>query len=74
MVRLVERDGRAVADASGTAPGRGAWVHPTVECVDSSLKRRAFGRALRADGSLDVSGVREGVLALHQSESPHEAP
>ncbi|WP_403020127.1 YlxR family protein [Salinibacterium sp. GXW1014] len=74
LVRFVARDGIVVADASASLPGRGAWLHPTVECVDSSLKRRAFGRALRAGGALDTSGVKQSVLALHQSEPPHGAP
>ena len=32
-------------------PGRGAWLCPTANCVDAANKRRAFGRALRADVS-----------------------
>ena len=74
LVRCVARDGAVVVDVSAASPGRGAWVHPTVECVESSLKRRAFGRALRADGALDTSGLLQAVLALHQSELPDEAP
>lgn len=33
--------------ASRTAPGRGAWLHPG--CGALALKRKALGRALRAD-------------------------
>ena len=34
-------------DPRGTAPGRGAHLHPTVKCYDLAVRRRAFSRALR---------------------------
>jgi len=46
-LRIVARDGRAVADATASLPGRGAWVHPDPGCIDAAVKRKAFGRALR---------------------------
>ncbi len=27
--------------------GRGAWLHPSASCLDTALRRKAFGRALR---------------------------
>jgi predicted RNA-binding protein YlxR (DUF448 family) len=39
-------------------PGRGASVHPDPRCVDLAEKRRAFPRALRLPGPLDLSAVR----------------
>ena len=36
-----------VPDPAGTAPGRGAHLHPTTECYDLAVRRRAFARALR---------------------------
>ncbi len=56
-MRVVVRNGEVVADATATLPGRGAWVHPAVECVEMALKRRAFGRAFKARGSLDAAAV-----------------
>ena len=47
LLRIVARDGRAVADVTASLPGRGAWVHPDPGCVDAAVKRKAFGRALR---------------------------
>jgi len=38
-------------------PGRGAWVHATSECVDTAIRRRAFGRALRVSSILDTSAL-----------------
>jgi hypothetical protein len=40
-------------------------VHPDPGCVDLAEKRRAFPRALRLPGPLDVGPVRECVAALH---------
>jgi predicted RNA-binding protein YlxR (DUF448 family) len=34
-------------DPSGSAPGRGAYVHPEPGCADEALRSRAFGRSLR---------------------------
>lgn len=49
LVRVIARDGQVVVDETATAPGRGAWLHPTVSCGAEAIKRRAFGRALKAD-------------------------
>ncbi|HEX2175672.1 MAG TPA: YlxR family protein [Nocardioidaceae bacterium] len=48
-------------DPRGTAPGRGAHLHPTVTCLDQAERRRAFSRALRARGPLDLSTLRAYV-------------
>ena len=58
LLRVVARDGRAVPDPSASLPGRGAWVHPPLHCVESAVKRRAFGRALKTEVS-----TAEDVLA-----------
>ena len=58
LVRLVVRNGDVVVDAGASLPGRGAWVHPRIDCIESSLKRRAFGRALGFDGAVDAEALR----------------
>lgn len=50
-------------DAAARRPGRGAWVHHDPACLERALKRRAFGRALRVDGPLEPSALREHVGA-----------
>jgi predicted RNA-binding protein YlxR (DUF448 family) len=57
LLRVVARDGEVVVDPSATLPGRGAWVHPTRVCVESALRRKAFGRALRAEGALATGRI-----------------
>jgi uncharacterized protein len=53
-----------VPDPTATAPGRGAHLHPTGECYDLAVRRKAFGRALRLGGGLPVTPVGEYVASL----------
>ncbi|HEY9566130.1 MAG TPA: YlxR family protein [Nocardioides sp.] len=50
-----------VPDPDGTAPGRGAHLHPTVDCFELAQRRRAFPRALRLTGGADVQAVRDWI-------------
>jgi len=61
LLRVVVADDVLVVDHAGRLPGRGAHVHLDPSCVDLADKRRAFPRALRVTGPLDVSPVREHV-------------
>ena len=62
---------RLTPDPDRRLPGRGASVHPDPRCVDLADKRRAFPRALRLPGPLDVTPVREHVARL-QVARPHD--
>ena len=62
-----ERFARVVADPRLRLPGRGAWLHPTPECLDLALRRKAFGRALRVKVLLDASALSEYIEAYEQS-------
>ncbi|HEY4267709.1 MAG TPA: YlxR family protein [Galbitalea sp.] len=68
LLRVVARDGVVIPDPSATLPGRGAWVHPTSSCVENSIKRRAFGRALRVSATLDTAVL--STTAWASSEAP----
>jgi predicted RNA-binding protein YlxR (DUF448 family) len=48
-----------VPDPEATAPGRGAHLHPTAECYELAVRRRAFARALRHDGALSTAPVSD---------------
>nr|WP_237690223.1 YlxR family protein [Nocardioides panacisoli] len=70
-------DGGAVVlpDPSGTAPGRGAHLHPTTECYDLAVRRKAFPRALRLAGGSSSAPVGEHLAARpvpdhHSSDRP----
>jgi len=45
-------------------PGRGAYVHPRPDCLALAEKRRAFPRALRLPGPLDL-GLLHAALGVH---------
>ncbi|MDJ0357270.1 YlxR family protein [Paenarthrobacter sp. PH39-S1] len=64
MVRGMTADGviSAVADPHHRLSGRGAWLHPTRECLELALKRRAIGRAL--PGVADNSSVLSHIAGL----------
>ena len=57
LVRVVARDGRVVVDTAKRMQGRGAWVHPDPGCVETAVRRGAFGRALRVTGVLDATAL-----------------
>lgn len=48
-----------VPDPEATAPGRGAHVHPTAECYQLAVRRKAFGRALRVPTGLPSAPVAD---------------
>ena len=58
---------RVVPDPRLRLPGRGAWLHPTPECLDLAVRRKAFGRALRFRAFLDVAAVNAYIEAREQS-------
>ena len=54
-----------VPDPRGTAPGRGAHLHPTIACFELAERRRAFPRALRYEGgkALALDQLRDHLTA-----------
>jgi predicted RNA-binding protein YlxR (DUF448 family) len=70
LVRVARRPdgGLAVGRAE---PGRGAWLCAgSVACFDAAVRRRAFGRALRADVSgQEMAWLRERLLSEGMSSS-----
>jgi predicted RNA-binding protein YlxR (DUF448 family) len=58
LLRVVAVNGVLVVDPRGRLPGRGAHVHPDPACVDLAERRKAFPRALRLAGPLDLSPLR----------------
>jgi len=59
LLRVVARDLELVVDERKASPGRGAWLHPTPECAEKALRRRAFARALRVSGPLDTQTLEK---------------
>ncbi|NNM45481.1 YlxR family protein [Knoellia sp. DB2414S] len=65
---------RLTPDPRHRLPGRGAWLHPTGDCLDQALRRRAFGRALRTSTAPDPAAVTAYVeeLATRPLAAPPE--
>jgi predicted RNA-binding protein YlxR (DUF448 family) len=55
-------------DPNGRAPGRGAHLHPTSECLDQAVRRRAFTRALRVTVTLSDVPLREHLATTSQHD------
>ncbi len=63
LLRVTARDGVCVPDPRSVHEGRGAYVHPRPECMDQAERRRAFPRALRVEGALDLAPVRAWITS-----------
>ena len=61
LLRVVAVGSAVVPDPSAILPGRGAWVHPTTDCVEKSIARKTFGRALRVSSPLATEQVRAAI-------------
>jgi predicted RNA-binding protein YlxR (DUF448 family) len=57
LLRVVAVDGEVVADPTARRPGRGAYLHPSQDCLERARRRRAIPRALRATGPLRDNGL-----------------
>jgi predicted RNA-binding protein YlxR (DUF448 family) len=57
-----------VPDPERRRPGRGAWLHPDVSCLDLAVRRKAFGRALHSSAGPDTTEVAGWVADLAQAD------
>jgi len=57
LLRVVAVGAEIVADPGARRPGRGAYLHPSVDCLERARRRRAIPRALRATGPLADDGL-----------------
>lgn len=59
-----------IVDTGSSLPGRGAWLHPVLQCAQQAIRRRAFTKALRITGSPDTSAVVEHIEFLSAHDRP----
>jgi predicted RNA-binding protein YlxR (DUF448 family) len=71
LLRVVAGENTVVVDPRRRSPGRGAYVHPDRACVALAVKKRAFGRTLRAPVDAVAAGL---VLVAHLDEVPQPVP
>ena len=64
-----------VPDPQYRAPGRGAHLHPTSECWELAVRRRALPRALRSGTALDDTPLADYLRdRLAPSTPPQHRP
>ncbi len=62
LVRIARRPDGSIA-VGRAEPGRGAWLCPGVACFETAVRRRALGRALRAElGAVELGWLRERLF------------
>ena len=67
VARSKEPEGYTIVpDPRRRLTGRGAWLHPTPGCLSRAERRRAFGRALRVSGHLDISALEQYLEDRHE--------
>ncbi|RJQ82953.1 YlxR family protein [Pseudonocardiaceae bacterium YIM PH 21723] len=69
LLRVVIVDGELVPDPRRRLPGRGAWLHPSPDCLRLAEKRRAFPRALRVQYAVGLSAVQDYVNPVSEADS-----
>jgi uncharacterized protein len=66
LLRIARTPQGVRGDPEAAAPGRGAYVHRSVDCVEAALTRGALARALR-------TGLEQEELARLQSLMEEES-
>ena len=59
LVRVVAAGDEIVPDAAARLPGRGAYLHPSLACLERAQRRKAFPRALRRPASWPADKLAE---------------
>jgi predicted RNA-binding protein YlxR (DUF448 family) len=62
-------DGTIIVDHRKRLPGRGAHVHPDPGCVELAERRKAFPRALRTTGALDLTALHTALQQLQETST-----
>ncbi|VEI12661.1 YlxR family protein [Trueperella bialowiezensis] len=68
LLRFAAIEGNVFPDERANLGGRGAWVHPTAECLKQALAKKAFNRAFKGAVGL------EHVQALLEMTTGRPAP
>ena len=62
LVRIVVSEDGLMADETGKANGRGAYICPSVDCLDKAKKTKAFHRMLETPLSEDSYNAIKRVI------------
>jgi predicted RNA-binding protein YlxR (DUF448 family) len=69
LLRIVAAGDGIVPDPQARQPGRGAYLHLSLECFELAQRRRAFSRALRAPGSLSTATLASYLSTQDTTEN-----
>jgi predicted RNA-binding protein YlxR (DUF448 family) len=67
-----DRAPRLKFDPNGSAPGRGAWIHPWRACLDLALARGGFARSFRGAVDPGPLGPQFQAVVPHMPAFPRE--
>lgn len=71
LLRVVWTEGGAVIDRLQRLPGRGGYLHRSWECWSRMRQPARWARALRLDGSVDVSdGLQRAFHEIREMLDP----
>ncbi len=63
LIRVVRTpEGEIVIDKTGRRSGRGAYICPNSQCLETAIKRKALERALETEIGPDVYEALRGAL------------
>ncbi len=63
LIRVVRTpEGEIVIDKTGRKSGRGAYICPNSQCLETAIKRKALERALETEIGPDVYEALRGAL------------
>lgn len=74
LLRIVGDGAQIVPDPRAVLPGRGAYLHRQLDCLETAERRRAIPRALRLPGPLDTEAVRAFLVQEHVDSTHLGAP
>jgi predicted RNA-binding protein YlxR (DUF448 family) len=70
LVRVVRSSaGDARVDPTGSAPGRGAYVHRKGACVEAALRKGSLARSLRARLGPEIVGNLRELIEEEQGST-----
>ena len=62
LLRVVAAEGEIVPDVTFRLPGRGAYLHRSLACLERAERRKAFPRALRQAAALPAGKLAEFLM------------
>lgn len=69
MIRIVrDQEGNFSLDFNGKKPGRGAYICPTVECLEKARKNKGLERSFKASVDPEIYEQLRKELECHDGE------